>query len=128
MNGFAAKVSRIPICTAKKTIRNVALGFLALRCGIVAGWLLEQGTPSLIYNIESILPVEMECLLTGDRSTDSSVANELMVINDTPVGAVAKVSLHDLSHADFVITSEEMREATIAAILAQHGINVEFVD
>lgn len=62
------------------------------------------------------------------RSTDSLVANELMIINDTPIGDVANVNQYNPYRADFEMTSEEQREAKIAEILEGYGFEVSFVD
>lgn len=112
----------------QKDDKKCCLGFVALKCGIVAGRLLQQSAPAHILRIEWDLPQQFTFLLADDRSTDSLVANELMVINDTPIGDVANVNQYNPYRADFQITSEEHREDKIAEILAGHGFEVSFVD
>jgi len=70
----------------------------------------------------------MAFLLAEDRSTDSAVANELMVINDTAIDEIAQVNQYNSAHADFQMTSGDLREARIAEILAAHGFDVTFVN
>jgi hypothetical protein len=108
--------------------KKCCLGFLGLACGVVAGRMLQQAVPSHILNIESALPPYMAFLLSEDRSTDSAVANELMVINDTTIGEIARVNQYNSAHADFEVTSEDLREAKITEILAAYGFAVTFVD
>lgn len=108
--------------------KKCCLGFVALQCGIVAGRILQESSPAHILRIESDLPQQFSFLLTDDRSTDSQVANELMVINDTPIGDVANINQYNRYRTDFQITSEEHREVKIAEILAGYGFEVSFVD
>jgi hypothetical protein len=109
--------------------KRCCLGFLAEQCGINSRLLLNKRAPSNLYATAGLtFPPAMQFLLSEDRSTDSPVANALMVINDTPVARVANVNEYDSLHIDFEVTSEEQREAKITTMLAQHGITVRFVD
>jgi hypothetical protein len=91
--------------------RRCCLGFLAEQCGIDSSLLVHRRAPSNIYtNARLTFPAAMQFLLTADRSADSPLANALMVINDAPVGTVAKVNQYLPSQADFEVTGEALRE------------------
>jgi hypothetical protein len=108
--------------------KKCCLGFLAEQCGIEVRLLANHHTLSEITPLMQELPSAMDFLLTKDRSTDSDVANELMTINDTPLGAKACVHKYNPAHHDFEVLSEELREGKLAQVFANHGLAAHFVD
>ena len=63
-----------------------------------------------------------------DLEADSNVASILMVINDAPLGKIAQVGRFDERYSDFEMTSEALRESKLKEVLAEHGVEVQFVN
>jgi hypothetical protein len=105
------------------------LGILLEQSGVDRAHLADRGSPAGIFHDMPDLPVAMRFLAfnrQGERD-DTTVCRLLININDTRVGSIAEVGVFP-GHMNFLMESEQLREAKITEIFAPQGITVQFID